>query len=155
MKKMILSALSVLLLCVVMQVQAEELKIYTKSSTIAQIDNGAKGYSVSDVVARAGLVYLEENGPAVGEFYSQAQISHIDDKQKKDVRFFVMEINLPEGTIMTMDFTPVDSGPLAIEGHKHIGVIVGGTGKYRGVRGSYELFINSNAQKDKIIFNIV
>ena len=155
MKKIILSALSCLLLCFSAQVLAEELKIYIKSMTITQIDHGAKGYSVGDIVARHGLAYLEENGPAVGEYFTQAQISHIHNDQKKDVRFFVMEINLPEGEIMTMDFTPVDSGPIAVEGHKHRGVIVGGTGKYNGIKGSYELLINPNSPKTRIVFNII
>jgi len=154
MKRIILLALSSLILCFSAQGQAEELKIYIKSATITQIDNGAKGYSVGDTVSRHGPVYFEEGGPVVGEYFTQAQITHVYSDQKKDARFFVMEINLPEGEIMTMDFTPVDSGPLVAEGHKHRGVILGGTGKYNGIKGSYELLIYPNS-KTSIVFNII
>lgn len=155
MKKIIVSALSSLTLFFSAQALAEELKIYIESTTITQTDHSAEGYSVGDMVTRHGRVYFEEGGPVVGEYFTKAQITHIHNDQKKDVRFFVMEIGLPEGEIMTMDFTSVDSGPLAVKGHKHRGVIVGGTGKYNGIKGSYELHINPNSSKTRVIFNSI
>lgn len=155
MKKIILYVLSSLTLCFSVTVMAEDVTVYMKSSTINQVDMGAKGYSVGDTIARHGPVYFEEDGPVIGEFFTQAQISHIYDDQKKDVRFFLMEINLPDGEIMTMDFTPVISGPLAVGGHKHRGVIVGGTGKYAGIKGSYELLLNPNTQMTKVLLKII
>jgi hypothetical protein len=155
MKKIILSTFYSLVLCFSAQVLAEELKVYIEPTTITQTDHGGKGYSVGDVVTRHGKVFLEEGGPVVGEYFTQAQITHIYNDQKKDARFFVMEIGLPDGEIMTMNFTQIDSGPIAVEGHKHRGVIVGGTGKYSGIKGSYEKFFYYNSTKARIIFNII
>jgi hypothetical protein len=118
-------------------------------------DHGSKGYSLGDTVSRHGTVYFQENGPAVGEYTTLAQITHMYKDRKSDARFYVMEINLPEGEIMTMNFTQIKSGgPTAVEGEKHRGVIVGGTGKYSGIKGTYELQIGAN-QKTKIVFKII
>ena len=72
-----------------------------------------------------------------------------------------MEIDLPGGEIMTMNFVQFDSGskgatsgPPAAEGHKQTGVIVGGTGKYIGIKGSYEYQVYAN-KKTRIVFNIM
>jgi hypothetical protein len=155
MKKIILTALSSLVLCASVQAQAEELIIYAEPITITVTDHGSKGYSLGDTVSRHGTVYFQENGPAVGEYTTLAQITHIYKDRKSDARFYVMEINLPEGEIMTMNFTQIKSGgPTAVEGEKHRGVIVGGTGKYSGIKGTYELQIGTN-QKTKIVFKII
>jgi hypothetical protein len=155
MKKIILTAFSSLLLFVSTQGHSEELKVYIEHLIITQTDLGTKGYSIGDIVTRHGKVYFEEDGPVVGEYYTQAQITHIHNDQKKDVRFYVSEFNLPDGEIMTMDFTSVDSGPVVVKGHKHRGVIVGGTGKYSGIKGSYELLINPNSSKTRVLLNII
>ena len=154
MKNIILTVLSSLIFCVSIQAQSKELKVYIEPSTITQTDHGIKGYSVGDVVTRHGKVFFEEGGPVVGEYFTQAQITHIYSDQKKDARFFVMEIGLPEGEIMTMNFTQIDSGPTAAGGHQHRGVIVGGTGKYSGIKGSYEKLFLLNSTKARIVFKI-
>jgi hypothetical protein len=155
MKKFILTALSSLVLCASVQAQAEELTIYAEPITITVSDHGAKGYSLGDTVARNGPVYFQVNGPAVGEYFTLAQITHIYKDRKSDARFYVMEINLPEGEIMTMNFSQIKSGgPTAVEGEKHRGVIVGGTGKYSGIKGTYEMEIGAN-QKTKIVLKII
>jgi hypothetical protein len=161
MKKIILALLSGLSLFFSAQGLAAELKIYAKQGAIHQADVGEKGYSVGDIKARYGTVYFEDSADAkaVGEFFTQSQITHIDTKQKKDVRFVVMEFNLPDGEIMTMDFTPVESEPkvdsLRPNVQKHRGVIVGGTGKYNGIKGSYELFLHPDTSITVIVFNSI
>ena len=154
MKNIILTVLSSLIFCVSIQAQSKELKVYIEPSTITQTDHGIKGYSVGDVVARHGKVFFEDGGPVVGEYFTQAQITHIYSDKKKDARFFVMEIGLPEGEIMTMNFNQIDSGPTATGGHQHRGVIVGGTGKYSGIKGSYEKLFLLNSTKARIVFKI-
>ena len=156
MKKIILTALSSLVLCASVQAQAEELIIYAEPITITVTDHGSKGYSLGDTVSRHGTVHFQENGPTVGEYFTYAQIINVDNKHRGfDSRLHAMEINLPEGEIMTMNFTQIKSGgPTAVEGEKHRGVIVGGTGKYSGIKGTYELQIGAN-QKTKIVFKII
>ena len=83
MKNIILTVLSSLIFCVSIQAQSKELKVYIEPSTITQTDHGIKGYSVGDVVTRHGKVFFEEGGPVVGEYFTQAQITHIYSDKKK------------------------------------------------------------------------
>lgn len=158
MKKIILTALSSLVLCASVQAQAEELTIYAEPITITVTDHGSKGYSVGDTVSRNGPVYFQENGPTVGEYFTYSQIINVDNKHRGfDSRLHAMEINLPEGDILTMDITRVTSGgPTAVAGQKRVGVIVGGTRKYSGIKGSYELehYAVGEKQKTKIVFKL-
>lgn len=56
-----------------------------------------------------------------------------------------MEINLPEGEILAMNFAQIKSGgPTAIEGEKYRRFIVGRTGKYSGIKGTYGFQIRTN-----------
>lgn len=70
-----------------------------------------------------------------------------------------MEFNLPEGDIMTVDFTAVESEPkvdsLRPNVQKHRGVMVGGTEKYNGIKGSYELFLHPDTSITVVVFNII
>ena len=59
MKKIILTALSSLILFFSAQARSEELKVYIEPSVITQTDLGNKGYSVGDVVTRHGKVFLK------------------------------------------------------------------------------------------------
>lgn len=156
--KNILTVLTGLALCVSVQAQVAELTIYAEPITITVTDHGAKGYSLGDTVSRHGTVYFQENGPVVGEYFTYAQIINIDNKHRKfDSRLHTMEINLPEGDILTMNFSRVTSGgPTAVAGEKDVGVIVGGTRKYSGIKGSYELehYAVGEKQKTKIVFKI-
>jgi hypothetical protein len=83
MKKIILTALSSLVLCASVQAQAEGLIIYAEPITITVTDHGSKGYSLGDTVSRHGTVYFQENGPAVGEYTTLAQITHMYKDRKK------------------------------------------------------------------------
>jgi len=62
-------------------------------------------------------------------------------QQKKSARSFFKEIILPEGSIYKMDFVQTKSGKPADGKHTHDGAIIGGTGKYAGIRGTYTLEI--------------
>ena len=75
----------------------------------------------------------------IGEYFSQATIIYLDLKNQKSARSYHLEAVLPEGTLYHMDLVQLDHGDPIKEGHKHTGAIIGGTGKYAGIRGTYEL----------------
>jgi hypothetical protein len=77
----------------------------------------------------------------VGEYYSQATIVFLDPAKEESARSFFKEIILPEGSIYKMDFVQTKSGKPADGKHTHDGAIIGGTGKYAGMRGTYTLEI--------------
>ena len=103
------------------------------------IDTMPEGPSVGDIYARHGAVRSSENGPIIGEYVSQATIIVLDLDNKKSARSYMSETVLAEGTIYRLDMVHLDHGNPIKEGHKHAGAIVGGTGKYAGIRGTYEL----------------
>ena len=53
-----------------------------------------------------------------------------------------------------MNYTKVELGQIAVKGHSHRGIILGGTGIYSGIRGSYDIAIAENEQVWKAVFHI-
>jgi hypothetical protein len=157
MNKFIYTTFSASLIFFSLQALAEDLVVYARSQTISHLDVGEKGYSRGDSVFRTGTLHFEENGPAVGNSYSKATIESIDGDKKSDVRYFTAEGILPDGSIYIMDFTVVTKGEvIAGAGHKHTGIILGGTGKYSGIRGTYDVSIYSGDNtKSKFVYRII
>ena len=157
MNKFIYTTFSASLIFFSLQALAEDLVVYARSQTIAHIDVGEKGYSLGDSVIRIGSLHFEENGPAVGNSYSTATIESIDADKKSDVRHFNAKGILPDGSIFIMDFAVVNMGEvIAGAGHKHTGIILGGTGKYSGIRGTYDVSIHSgDNKKSKFVYHII
>ena len=157
MKKFIHTLFSATLFFFSVQVFAEELTVYSRTQTASHLDIGEKGYSVGDSIVRIGSLHFEENGPAVGNFYSKSELKHIDTNKKNDLRFFSSEAMLPNGSIFIMDFTIVAYGEVfAGAGHKHNGIILGGTDKYAGIRGTYDISVHpKDNKKSKITYNII
>jgi hypothetical protein len=118
-------------------VLAEDLTVYLKETTIKKFDLGEKGDSVPDLITRSGNLFFKLDGPAVGTYYTKSMVTHID-ANNFNVREFVVEFNLPDGEILTMDYAKVEHGKVAGKGFKHRGVVLGGTGIYSGIRGSYD-----------------
>ena len=103
------------------------------------IDMAPTGLSIGDQYVRHGAILLAADGPVVGEYYSQATLIFLDTAAGKSARSFVSETILPDGTIYKMDIVQSVHGRPMSKGHKHEGAIIGGTGKYSGIRGSYTL----------------
>jgi hypothetical protein len=118
-------------------VLAEDLTIYLKETAIKKFDLGEKGSGVSDLITRSGNLFFKLDGPAVGTYYQKATVTHIDNNNM-NMREVLVEFNLPEGEILTMDYVKVEQGKVAGKGFKHRGVVLGGTGIYSGIRGSYD-----------------
>jgi len=133
---------------------AQDLVVYLNKGDIQKYDLGAKGHSVSDLITRTGDLHFELNGPAVGKYYAQAKITHVFATDNSDMREYTQALYLPEGEILTMNYTKVELGQLAGTGHSHRGVIVGGTGIYSGIRGSYDITISGPGQASKAVLHI-
>ena len=82
-------------------------------------------------------MFFKLDGPAVGTYCTKSMVIHVD-ANNFNIREFVEEFNLPDGEILTMDYAKVEHGKVAGKGFKHRGVVLGGTGVYSGIRGSYD-----------------
>jgi len=136
-------------------VLAEELIVYQKQISIKKYDLGEKGDSVGDLLTRTGNLFFKLDGPAVGKFYHNSRVTHTDKDAEPnfDWRQLTIEFNLPEGEILTMDYVKVESGKAAEKGFTARGVILGGTGIYSGIRGSYDLSYTAD-EDTKVTFHI-
>jgi hypothetical protein len=136
------------LLCMMGTAAAEQqtLTTYTTLTAPEYVDVGAQGMSVGDMYVRRGDVAWSAGGPVVGEYYSQATIVFLDNEKKESARSFFKEIILPEGSIYKMDFVQTKDGKPADGKHTHDGAIIGGTGKYAGIRGTYSLEISASGK---------
>jgi len=119
--------------------QNHSLVTYAAISTPQYIDIAPTGLSIGDQYVRHGDIMLAADGPVVGEYFSQATLIFLDTAAEKSARSFLSETILPEGTIYKMDVVQSVHGKPMSDGHKHEGTIIGGTGKYSGIRGSYTL----------------
>ena len=136
-------------------VLAGELIVYQKQTAIKKYDLGEKGDSVGDLLTRTGNLFFKLDGPAVGKYYHNARITHIvtDSEPNFDWRQLTIEFNLPKGEILTMDYVKVESGKAAEKGFTARGVILGGTGVYSGIRGSYDISYATD-EATKVTFHI-
>jgi hypothetical protein len=120
----------------------KNLTIYVKTLAVQKQDLPGKGHHIGSLVTRMGDVHFDLAGPVIGTFYTKATVIYVDEKNDYDVREFSSEILLPEGEIIVLDFTKAQHGKIVDKSHthhEHEGVVVGGTGIYSGVRGSYTL----------------
>ena len=145
--------IGVSLLCVASSASAQEqtLTTYTTLTAPEYVDAGVKGMSVGDMYVRRGDVALSADGPVVGQYYSQATIVFLNEASQESARSFFKEIILPEGSIYKMDFVQTKSGKPADGKHTHDGAIIGGTGAYAGIRGTYTLEIAPSGKDAKTV----
>jgi hypothetical protein len=122
---------------------AEPLQMVTYAdATVPQaVDIMPSGPSVGDMYVRHGSLRSSIGGPVIAEFFTTATIINISDDLEKSARSFMVEEVYPDGSIYKMDFVQTDHGGLVKEGQQHEGAIIGGTGKYAGILGSYSLEI--------------
>jgi len=126
--------------------QQQTLTTYTTLGAPEYIDVGSEGLSVGDSYVRRGEVSFSEGGPVVGEYYSQATIVYHDEANGESARSFFKEIILPDGSIYKMDFVATSNSQAVAGEHMHSGALIGGTGAYAGIRGTYTLEISASGQ---------
>jgi hypothetical protein len=133
--------------------QDHSLVTYAAIAAPQYIDVAPSGLSIGDQYMRRGDIMFAADGPAVGEYYSQATIVFLDTAAGKSARSFVSETILPDGTIYKLDLVQTSHGKPMTEGHKHEGAIIGGTGKYSGIRGSYILELMPSGKVTKTTYS--
>ncbi len=121
--------------------QDHSLTTYAAHVAPQYVDAAPAGLSVGDQYLRYNDISFELNGPIVGVYYGQATLIFLDSATEKSARMYLREEIFPDGSIYTSDVVQVDHGGPIKEGHKHEGAIIGGTGKYAGIRGTYTLHL--------------
>ena len=129
--------------------QENTLITYSNISAPEYVDLAPEGPSTGDMYIRHGEVHLTPGGAEVGEYYTTATIVFLNEAFQKSARSFLAETILPEGTIYKMDIVQLDHGRPVEAGHIHSGAIIGGTGKYAGIRGAYTIEILPSGLESK------
>jgi len=129
--------LSVLLL-MVSKAFAEDLVLYETITERKQFHLAEKN-NANDVgvVTAIGDVRFTENGPVIGKFYQKVTVIHVNEKDGFDMRERIRHIQLPEGDVYIMVHSK-QTQQLVIKGDKYTGIILGGTGIYAGIRGTFD-----------------
>jgi len=147
--KSLLVGVSLLCLSAGAFAQEQTLTFYLKKGYLEYVDDGPKDPSVGDMYVRQGDVSMSADGKAVGEYFTQATLVYLNKDINKSVRSYFAEINLPEGSIYKTDFLRMRDGKPIGKDHKHTGAIIGGTGKYAGIRGTYTLGVSPSGKDAK------
>ena len=116
-----------------------ELTVWSDLEAPTVVDAHDEGYSVGDLLLRNGPLLDGPNGNQIGEYFSQATVVYHDDEEGRSVRNYVVEMLLEDGSIYAMDLLEFDHNVPLREQRIHHGAVVGGTGAYAGIRGSYVL----------------
>lgn len=117
------------------------------------VDMAPAGLSIGDQYTRHGDVMSDSKGPSIGEYYSQATLIFLDAAAKKSARTYRHEVILPGGTIYAWDVVQTDHGEPVRPGHMHEGAIIGGTGEYAGIRGTYKIELMSSGDVFKTTYS--
>ena len=112
---------------------------YADKTVPQLVDIMPSGSSIGDLNSKKGLLRSSIGGPVIGEFFTQSTLVYLKDDSNRTTWSFFEEHVYPDGSIYKMDLVQIDSGQAPKVGHKHEGAIIGGTGKYSGIRGSYAL----------------
>jgi len=135
---------------------AEDLTIY--SNVVEHVDghNEAKDFGVGHRRIRENDIRFTEDGKVVGKSYSISTTVKVNNKAGTGTRVVLGVIQLPKGTLWS-ETTVFDMPHKAIPGlgHKNDGIILGGTGAYEGVTGTYDLELSKDAKYIVAVFKIV
>ena len=137
-------------------VLAEDLTLY--SNVVKHVDghNEAKDYGVGHRRIREVEIRLSEKGKVVGKIYSITTTVKLNNKAGTGTRVALGLVQLPKGTFWT-ETTVFDMPHKAAvgAGHKHSGIILGGTGDYAGITGTYEFEVSKDGKHITYISQIV
>jgi hypothetical protein len=118
------------------------------------VDLGPEGYSLGDLFTRHGLKLDGPNGAVLGEYFSQATVVHLDAEAGRSVRSYLTEVLLEGGSIFMMDLVELDHGQPADARQEHHGAVIGGTGVYSGIRGSFVLEVEDGIAIKTITYTL-
>lgn len=118
------------------------------------LDLGTEGYSLGDIFTRHGKKLDGPNGAVLGEYFSQATVVHLDLEEGRSVRSYMTEVVLGEGSIYMMDLVEMDHGQPVDARQEHHGAVIGGTGIYSGIRGSFVLEVQDGIAVKTITYSL-
>ena len=121
--------------------EAQQLVQYADAPAHLSTDAKPEAPSLGDVRIRQGAFRTAVDGPVIGEYFAQSTVVSLNAAEKQVIMSEVIESVYLDGSIYKMDMIVLNDGKMLDQGHKHVGAIVGGTGKYAGARGSYEFEI--------------
>jgi hypothetical protein len=135
---------------------AEDLTLYSNVVKPVDVPNEAKDFGVNHRRIRENDIRLSENGKVVGKSYSITTTVKVNNKADTGTRVALAVTELPKGTIWT-EATVFDMPHKAAvgAGHKHDGIILGGTGAYEGVTGTYDFEVGKDGKYNVAVFQLV
>jgi len=117
---------------------AEDLVLYETITERKQFHLAEKNKANDvGVVTAIGDIRFTEDGPIIGQFYQKVTVVHVNEKDGFDMRERIRHVQLPEGEIYIMVHSK-QTQQLVVKGDKYTGVILGGTGIYAGIRGTFD-----------------
>jgi len=135
---------------------AEDLTLYSNVVKHVDAQNEAKDFGVGHRRIREVEIRLSENGKVAGKSYSITTTVKVNNKAGTGTRVALGVVQLTKGTFWT-EATVLDMPNKAAvgAGHKHSGIILGGTGVYEGVTGTYDLEISKDGKYTVAVCHIV
>jgi len=129
--------------------------LYAENRGIARVDNNASGaLEHGDSVNRELAISRTPGGKVIGVSYSQAEIVAYNPEAKVDVRRVQIINQLPGGDLITEGLSSLAIGSVPGPGWTDTYAIIGGTGKYAGVRGTEQLTLMADGKTFKKVLTI-
>ena len=118
---------------------AEDLTLYSNVVKPVDVPNTAKDIGVGHRRIRESKIRLSEKGKVVGKSYSISNVVKANAKAGTRTGAVLGVVQLPKGTFWTeatAEVMNLKAAPGA--GYKYSGIILGGTGAYQGVTGTFD-----------------
>jgi hypothetical protein len=119
------------------------------------VDAAPPGPSLGDSYVRRGAIRESQDGPVIGEYYTQATVIFLDPATETSARSYLAEYILKDGTLFLTDIVQMEHGLPVAEGHTHTGAIIGGTGQFAAARGTYTLDVLEGGKVAKTTLRIM
>ena len=137
---------------------AEDLTVFMSfNKEVSHIHNKNKDFGPGHKRQRSGDVSFELNSDVVGHFSMVGTVMEVDKKKNLDLRETIATTHLPEGTIVTafnFKFPNKQDASHDNASKPFEGIIVGGTGNYKGIDGSFTSELSEDKSCLKTIFHI-
>lgn len=133
----------------------QELITYGDLDAPQVVDTAPPGPSLGDSYMRRGAIRASQDGPVIGEYYTQATVIFLDPATETSARTYLAEYILNDGTLYLTDIVQMSHGLPVAEGHTHTGAIIGGTGQFAGTRGTYTLDVLEGGKVAKTTLRIM
>jgi len=131
------------------------LVFYAENRSVVRVDADADGaLEHGDMVERELALSRTLGGPVVGVSYSQGEIVAYKPETKSDVRRVNIQNQVPGGELFATGLVEYSALALPTPGWQESYAIIGGTGKYAGVRGTEQLTLIEDGKTFKVVLKI-